>query len=90
MSDFFFKKKKIICYFLNLNLRTYFFYKNFFFFGKKTTSCKMARSSRKKDKGNQKIMYKRGEFINIGRDSLDVSTQARDQLNKVPTNEARN
>lgn len=30
------------------------------------------------------------DFINIGMNSLDVRPQARDQLNEVPTNEARN
>ena len=48
------------------------------------------KQQKERQRKPKNYVQKRREFINIGRDSLDVSTQARDQLNKVPTNEARN
>lgn len=50
-------------------------------------STKQQKERQRKPKN---YVQKRRESINIGRDSLDVSTHARDQSNKVPIDEARN
>ena len=73
------------------NLFYFIFFIRIVFFLKKDYFMQNGMKQQKERQRKPKnYVQKRREFINIGRDSLDVSTQARDQLNKVPTNEARN
>jgi len=89
MSDL--KKKKNHLFFPKSKFKNFFFFiRNCFLLKKDYFMQNGMKQQKERQRKPKNYVQKRREFINIGRDSLDVSTQARDQSNKVPTNESRN